>query len=131
MYLRFVYSTTVNGMKARQGIFQAAAELFDHPTTTLAVRTRLEELRLWFDANLDRPDRFSKTKSRTYHGQHTKGLSWFKPFATDHISKAFELKAILEENEYTIELIKERRLGYVVYEDAYQIVAEPFFESLI
>ena len=56
-------------------------------------------------------------------------MSWFKASAKEHISKAFELKSVLEENGYAIEVLKESRLGYVVYEDDYQVVAEPFSDT--
>jgi hypothetical protein len=34
--------------------------------------------------------------------------------------------SILEENAIYVRTIKARRPGYIVYEDAYQVVAEPF-----
>ena len=57
-------------------------------------------------------------------------MSWFKPTAREHIAKAFELKSILDDNGYFIEVLKEDRIGFVVYEDEHQIVAEPFSETI-
>lgn len=129
MYLRFVYARPVEGLDAREGFFQAAAELVNDPLSDATVVDRVDALRLWFAHNLERPDRFSKTKSKGYWRRETKGLSWFKSSATDHIAKAFDLKNILEENGYPIEVLKEDRIGYVVYEDAHQVVAEPFADT--
>ncbi|MFT6426269.1 MAG: hypothetical protein ACJAYH_001966 [Celeribacter sp.] len=76
------------------------------------------------------PERFSKSTSKGAADRDAKGLSWFKPTAKEHIAKAFELKAILEENGYAIEVLKESRIGYVTFEDEFQIVAEPFSDTL-
>ncbi|MGB5216460.1 MAG: hypothetical protein WBN88_22785 [Anderseniella sp.] len=116
-------------MHSREGFFQAAAELVHDPETDAYSTSRTNELRVWFSENLDRPDRFSNSSSKGYYRRSTKGLSWFKASAKEHISKAFELKSVLEENGYAIEVLKESRLGYVVYEDDYQVVAEPFSDT--
>ena len=129
MYLRFVYGKAVEGLTSREGFFQAAGELVNNPLTDPLVIERVDDVRLWFARNLDLPERFSRSKSKSYYHKDTKGLSWFKPSAREHISKAFELKSILDENGYAIEVIKEDRVGYVVYEDEYQLVAEPFAET--
>lgn len=57
-------------------------------------------------------------------------MSWFKPTALDHIGIAFELKPVMENKGFPIEVLKEKRLGYVVYEDDHQIVAEPFSDTV-
>lgn len=129
MYLRFVCAKTVGGMSARKGFFQAAAELVNKPLTDQFVVEQVDALRFWFADHLDVPDRFSRSKSKGYYLKRTKGLSWFKPSATEHIAKAFELKSILDDNGFAIEVIKEDRIGYVIFEDEYQVVAEPFADT--
>ena len=132
MYLRFVYAKPVDGMGAREGFFQAAGELIRDPLAEAATVERAQELRAWFNDNLERPERFSRGTSkanRGFDGKETKGLSWFKPTAKEHLSKAFELMTLLIENGYAIEILKEKRIGYVVYEDDYQVVAEPFADT--
>ena len=129
MYLRFVYPRPVDGLSAREGFFQAAAELANDPMTAPDVIARVDEIRIWFATHLDKPGRFSRTKPKGYGYKETRGLSWFKPSATEHIAKAFELKAILEDFGYPIEVLKEDRIGYIVYEDDHQIVAEPFADT--
>lgn len=129
MYLRFVCAKLVEGMTAREGFFQAAAELANNPLTDQLVVERVDALRHWFADHLDLPDRFSKSRSKGYYRKETKGLSWFKPSATEHIAKAFELKSILDEYGFAIDVIKEDRIGYVVFEDEYQVVAEPFSDT--
>lgn len=129
MYLRFVYIKRVPGMGSREGFFQAAAELADDPLCDPAVEAQVNSLRIWFAEHLELPDHFSRKKANGDGPDCTKGLSWFRPNAKDHISKAFELKTILDANGYFIEVLRERRIGYVIYEDAHQVVAEPFSET--
>jgi hypothetical protein len=40
-----------------------------------------------------------------------------------------DLKLIAEANGYVVSLITEDRIGYVVYEDENQVVAEPFADT--
>ncbi len=129
MYLRFVYAKPVDGMTSREGFFQAAGELAADPLADPLVVAKVDELRHWFANHLDLPKRFSSSRSKGYYRRKTKGLSWFKPSATEHIAKAFELKSLLDESGFTIEVIKEDRVGYVVFEDEYQVVAEPFADT--
>jgi hypothetical protein len=130
VYLRFVYARTVEGLQSREGIFQAATSLAWDPETDAYSYERVQNLRNWFGNKLDVPERFSKSTSKGAADRDAKGLSWFKPTAKEHIAKAFELKAILEENGYAIEVLKESRIGYVTFEDEFQIVAEPFSDTL-
>lgn len=133
MYLRFVYAKPVEGLGAREGFFQATGELIDDPLADPSVVARAKDIRTWFNDNLERPDRFSRSASKGHRDNYekeTKGLSWFKPSAKEHLSKAFELMSILTESGYAIDVLKEKRIGYVIYEDDYQIVAEPFADTV-
>jgi len=53
-------------------------------------------------------------------------VCWFKSAATEHIAKVREISCILEQNGVYVQVIKAQRPGYIVYEDEYQVVAEPF-----
>ena len=46
----------------------------------------------------------------------------------EHISKMREMAAILESHGQAVRMLKADLVGYVVYEDDWQIVAEPFSE---
>ncbi|MCL6283047.1 hypothetical protein M3P21_05820 [Ruegeria sp. 2012CJ41-6] len=116
-------------MSAREGFFQAASEVVNNPLADALIVARIDMLREWFADHLEVPNRFSRSSSKGYYLRETRGLSWFKPTAIEHISKAFELKSILEESGYAIDVLKENRIGYVVYEDEHQIIAEPFAET--
>lgn len=129
MFVRFVCQDQVNGMAARSGFFCAAYELRDQATLDQYSYDRLETLLAWFRENLKIPTRFNTTKSKGAFNRETKGLSWFKPEAGNMLDKCYELIALLEENGYLIETLRADRIGYVVYEDESQIVAEPFSDT--
>jgi tRNA splicing ligase len=40
-----------------------------------------------------------------------------------------EIRRVLERNGHVIEMLSEVRIGYIVYEDTFQVVAEPFSET--
>jgi hypothetical protein len=57
-------------------------------------------------------------------------LEWFKDSAKEHIAKMHALKQILEAHGVVVDVIQTHRPGYVVYEDEFQVAAEPFSETV-
>ena len=53
-------------------------------------------------------------------------MCWFKSSAREHIAKVYEMAYLLEENSFAVRVFRSRRVGYIVYEDEHQVVAEPF-----
>ena len=39
------------------------------------------------------------------------------------------LKAILEMHGHIVSLVREERVGYIVHEDEFQVIAEPFSDT--
>jgi hypothetical protein len=79
----------------------------------------LKELRAWFNENLEKPTSFGRGKLRL-------GFYWFKTDATEHISRIWQMVQLLERNGIYVKKIRTDRPGYVIYEDEWQLVAEPF-----
>ncbi len=132
MFIRFVRPNCLKGTLAREGFFCAAYELRHDPLLDAASKAHLEELLAWFRVNLKIPKRFSKSKSKGHcRREFTAGLSWFRDDATRMVEKAFEMVALLGEHGYPIEVIHTDRVGYITYEDAEQVVAEPFGDTPI
>lgn len=129
MFIRFVRTSAVSGMSAREGFFCAAYEMRANPETPDYALDHLEDLLTWFRENLAVPDRFTKSKSTRADEGDTRGLSWFKHDAGQVLDKSRELIALLELQGYVIETLRSDRVGYVIYEDAHQVVAEPFAET--
>ena len=55
-----------------------------------------------------------------------RGICWFKTNSAEHIARIWEMVQILERNGIYVKKIRTDRPGYLVYEDEWQIVAEPF-----
>lgn len=127
MLLRFVTSIP-DGENSGEfaGVFLAARWVRDRHEAPQAQLDRLLEIREWFNDQLDRPERFNR--SRRPNRAH-KALSWFREDAHEHIRLAREMAAIVTACGYPIREVHTHRPGYVVYEDDYQVVAEPFAET--
>jgi hypothetical protein len=111
------------------GLFAAAYALRDGEDTSESDRQRLTELLSWFNERLPTPERFNRSSSKGYYRRTTKGISWFRDTAEQHIARMYELMRIAESNGHSVSVIQEDRLGYVVYEDEFQVVAEPFADT--
>ncbi len=111
------------------GLFELAGRHQNDASTSKYLHETLVGVLKWFNANLDQPNRFNRTKSKGYYRKETKGICWFKASAKDHIAKMRELAQILHEYGHMIDELHTNRPGYIVYEDEHQIVAEPFSDT--
>jgi hypothetical protein len=118
-YIRFVIGRPDEDSHLEQGIFQAAALALEWGTITGADADELNEIRLWFSANLERPTSFGRDTLRL-------GICWFKSEATEHIAHIWEMVQVLERHGIYVKKIRTDKPGYVIYEDQWQLVAEPF-----
>ena len=118
-YIRFVIGRKDEDSHLEQGIFQAAALALEWRNITGADADELNELRAWFSDNLERPTSFGREK-------HRLGICWFKTGAAEHISRIWEMVQVLERNGIYVKQIRTDKPGYVIYEDEWQLVAEPF-----
>lgn len=118
-YIRFVIGRRDEESHVEQGIFQAAALAVEWHDIRGSDEDHLDELRLWFNDNLEKPSSFGRSTVR-------RGICWFKTEATEHISRIWEMVHILERNGIYVKQIRTDRPGYVIYEDEWQLVAEPF-----
>ena len=125
MFLRFVTLEMDTDSQARAGIFTAAYRLWREGDIPEYERERLDDILMWFNLHLDSPSRLYR-KLRWRRKQMA--ICWFKPSAHTHLEMAWEMAMILWSNEVIIQTIKTKRPGYIVYEDSFQIAAEPFDE---
>lgn len=124
-YLRFVVPDMDEDSQMELGVFQAMANL--RKTGRLNPNEEEEDDRIgeWFDRNLRKPTRFTASKP-PYYRKRSKAISWFKDSAHEHIARVRALVAILQRHGVAVRMLRTERVGYVVYEDEYQIAAEPF-----
>lgn len=118
-YIRFVVGRKDEDSHVEQGIFQAVALALEWRTITGVDADELKDLRAWFSENLEKPTSFGRDKLRL-------GICWFKTGSAEHISRIWEMVQILERHGIYVKKIKTDKPGYVVYEDEWQLVAEPF-----
>jgi hypothetical protein len=123
-YIRFVIGRKDEDSHVEQGIFQAASQVLEWKTITGSGADELNELLAWFNENLEKPASFGRDRLRL-------GICWFKTGATEHISRIWEIVRILEHNGIYVKKIRTGKPGYVIYEDEWQLVAEPFRKGTI
>jgi hypothetical protein len=87
----------------------------------------LKAIYKWFETHLKVPRRFSRSRRP---GAASKAISWFKSTATEHVSRMQAICRILEEHGIKTEMITTGRPGYIVFEDEFQVAAEPFVETM-
>jgi hypothetical protein len=118
-YVRFVIGRKDEVSHVEQGIFQAAAHALKRQHISGFDADELSQLQTWFDEHLKKPSSFGRDKLRL-------GICWFKTSSTEHISRIWEMVRVLERNGIYVKKIKTDKPGYVIYEDEWQLVAEPF-----
>ena len=123
MYIRFVINQHDQDSQKPQGLFQAIDALRYEGSLSPEERKTTDQVFRWFNENLPVPKRFSRSRKRS---ARAKAISWFKPNAHDFISRMQDLAGILYVHDVPVEILKTKRPGYIVYEDEYQVVAEPF-----
>lgn len=126
MYIRFVINRHDCDSGKRQGIFQTLADLREKGLLYKYENDLVKDIRKWFNANLEKPKSFNRSSKP--HALN-KAISWFKPTAKEHIEKMRELSSIIEGHGIHVHAIRTERPGYIVYEDEYQITAEPYNET--
>ena len=126
MFIRFVIAGADEDSRWPQGLFQAVGDLRDQGVLAAYERQAADSVFQWFNQNLPVPKRFSRSKKR--RAQKT-AISWFRDTAHDHIRHMQDLAAILRVHDVSVTLLTTERPGYVIYEDEFQIVAEPFTEG--
>jgi hypothetical protein len=117
-YIRFVIGRIHDASRVEEGIFHAAGDAVEQHQIVGSDADELRELEAWFDKNLKRPTHFGRH-------QHPSGICWFKTAATEHIRRIWEMVNILERNGTYVRNIRTDSPGHIIYEDNWQLVAEP------
>jgi len=128
-FIRFVLARRHSDSRLEDGAFGLAYELRDSPDVETADRDLLAETLTWFETNLETPTRFNRTKSKGFYRRNTRGIAWFKDSATEHLARMHQIKMVLEQYGHSVVMLSEPRVGYVTYEDAFQVIAEPFSDT--
>ena len=124
-YLRFVVGEVDPDSGRELGVFHAVLGLRENGELDPHEEEQHDRIRKWFNDHLEKPTRFTASKPPFYR-KKKKAISWFKDTAQEHLARMRLLVAILQNHGVSVRMLKTERVGYVVYEDEYQIVAEPF-----
>lgn len=112
------------------GVIAAGHALLDgRPVLDVEGRRELVRLLRWFEEHLPVPARFNRTTSKGWYRRDTRGISWLRATAQGHVAAMEALADFLVGCGHRTAEIRTSRVGYVVYEDDVQIVAEPFRDT--
>ncbi|MBV9924865.1 MAG: hypothetical protein JOZ96_07620 [Acidobacteria bacterium] len=125
MYLRFVTAEIDRASRVETGVFSAAYDLYYGEELTAYEKAWLRDIFDWFDEYLKEPTRFRRYSRSSRRTGRRSAVCWFKPTAREHLARLHEMVFVLEENGVPVRHIKSPKVGYVVYEDEHQVVAEP------
>ena len=128
-FLRFIISRKDPDSGVEAGLFALAHTLRDASELSAAHRQALADQLAWFAEHVTTPDRFNRSGSKGFYRRNTRGIAWFRDTATECISRMHDLRRVLEANGHPVDVIREDRVGYIVYEDDVQVVAEPFADT--
>ena len=123
MYIRFRIAEKHHLSGRPLGLFGAIYDLQSAGQISAPELERSRALVGWFGDELPVPTRLSKS-SKTH--ATPVALSWFKDSATKHISKMRDIASILEEHGVRVRMLTTKKPGYIVYEDDFQVAAQPF-----
>ena len=129
MFIRFAVRKRDRDSGVEAGALQAAYALLDDPDVAVGDREALRDGLHWLEKHLETPERFNRTRSKGYDRRKTGGIAWFKDSASEHLAQMYALKFLLERYGHFVEVLQESHIGYVVWEDAHQVIAEPFKDT--
>ena len=125
MFLRFVTAEINPASGVETGFFSAAYDLYYSERLPAYDGERLRDIFDWFNLYLKTPTSFRRYSRSSRRSGARGAICWFRPTAREHIARAHEMAAVLEENDVLVRQIKAPKVGYVVYQDEHQVVAEP------
>jgi hypothetical protein len=123
MFIRFVSGEIHEDSLVSAGLFIAAFDLLYDPLLPEYEHFELRELLDWFNEHLEDPYEYRLRAA----WRARRAICWFKPTAHEHLSRAWQMAAILDRNDVFIRMIKIERVGRIFYEDEAQILAEPSY----
>ena len=103
----------------RQGLFQAGEALALSGAMDADGLKYLESLYAWFKTHLPVPTSFALSSKPHAKAQ---ALSVFRHASTEHIGQMREYQRVLEKYGLQVSMLRTQRLGYIVFEDQYQVV---------
>jgi hypothetical protein len=121
MFVRFVSNEIDHDSHVPAGLFCAAFDLIDDGKLSDHDYDELADLMRWFRLHLNGP--FEHRLRKPWRARRS--ICWFKSAAHEHVKHAWRLANVLERNEVLVRMIKSQTVGYIIYEDSAQVLAQP------
>ena len=125
-YLRFSVAERHPVSQEPLGLFSAVWKLEKAGRLAAHEAAWWAELVGWFGEHLPQPAQARRSRRP---GAPNRAVFWFRATATEHVSRMREVATLLEEHGVPVEVQQTTRPGYVVYEDEFQVAAEPYREA--
>ena len=121
MFVRFVSSEIDYDSHVPAGLFCAAFDLIDDGKLSDHDYAELADLMRWFRLHLNGPFEYRLRKP----WRARRSICWFKSEAHEHVKQAWRLANLLSRNDVLVRMIKSHTVGYIIYEDTAQVLAQP------
>jgi hypothetical protein len=129
VFIRFVVDEKDEESLVPLGVFHALGRLQDIGVLDEAESVLAKQHYQWFKDNLKTPTKFTRSKSKAPYRKKRKAISWFKDTAAEHLRRLRDINVILEQHDVRVRMITTDRPGYILYEDDFQVAAEPFADT--
>jgi hypothetical protein len=127
MFLRFIGTSIDERTGQPIGLMSVAYDLLHSAEVNIADESQLLSHLHWIEKEVPIPSRFARRRN-AYH-KETHGISWVRASATELVKHLYAIADIARRNDVPIEVVRSERPGYLVYEDVWQVVAEPFNDN--
>ncbi len=123
MFIRFIGKEVDPLSNVEKGIFTLAYDLKNGDLLRKDEVIFLDELFAWFKQHLPIPTAFGSPIDA--NDNTSRGICWFRSSSNGVLAKVWELKFFIEDQGILIDVLKAESVGYWLYSDEYQVVAEP------
>lgn len=123
-FIRFVVPERDSRTGQPMGLMSLAYAALRAGEIEAAREDELRESLTWLESNLPVPNRFARKHNVSHKETH--GISWVKSEANEVVRRLRRIAEVLIDHGHPVEMKITARPGYVVYEDDWQVVAEPF-----
>ena len=118
-FIRFVIGTENEPADGLDGLFHVSRLMRDDERLEPYEVKWLDQVYTWFNTELPCPP-FERKRFPA------DAVSWFRSSAARYITRMWDIAALLREHGQPIRIIKSDCPGAIIYQDSFQIVAEPW-----
>ncbi|HEY0335358.1 MAG TPA: hypothetical protein VGC74_16920 [Stenotrophomonas sp.] len=118
MYVRFTVLDIDPDSGRASGVLVVASNLRDGGALSPSEQEAMKTAIAWFNDHLSVPALLQQPSN-------CRAICWFKPAAAEAVRRMWQLKSLLDPHGHHVEVLRTARPGMVIYEDEWQVVAQP------